>query len=87
MNWVKKHKLLAIEAIKYNSQPCLKLKDLWQALYLLFNLAQSYQINLDLLEEILNKPLTMWMPFSKEEFKSSIIKCNNSLTLRSDKLS
>jgi len=28
MNWVKKHKLPAIEAIKYNSRPCLKIKDL-----------------------------------------------------------
>ena len=27
------------------------------------------------------------MPFSEEEFKSSIIKCNNSLTLGPDKLS
>jgi len=39
MNWVNKRKLPAIEAIKYNDQPCLKIKELWQALYLTFNIA------------------------------------------------
>ena len=28
MNWVKKHKLLMIEAIKHNGQPCIELNDL-----------------------------------------------------------
>ena len=32
MNQVKKRKLLAIETIKYNRQPCLELGNLWQAL-------------------------------------------------------
>jgi len=40
MNWVKKIKLPAIEAIKYNSNLCLKIEDLWQALHKMFNLAQ-----------------------------------------------
>jgi len=66
MNWVKKQKLLAIKAIQYNSQPCLELDNLWQAFYSLFNSAQNHQINLDLLEEIPNKPVTKWMPFSEE---------------------
>ena len=38
------------------------------------------------MEEIPNKPVMKWMPFSEEEFKSSIIKCNNLLTPRPDKL-
>ena len=87
MNWIKNHKFLAIEAIQYNIWPCLKLNSLWQALYSLFNSAQNHQINLDLLEEIPNKPVTKWMSFSEEEFKSSIIKCNNFLTSSPDKLS
>jgi len=29
MNWVNKQKLPAIEAIKYNDQPCLTIEDLW----------------------------------------------------------
>ena len=40
MNWVKKRKLSAIKAIKYNSNSCLKIKDLEQALYKMFNLTQ-----------------------------------------------
>jgi len=55
----KKCKLLAIEAIQYNSCPCLELNNLWQALYLLFNSAQNCQVNPDLLEEILNKSVTI----------------------------
>ena len=58
MNWVKKHKLSAIEAIKYNGQPYIELDDLWQALYLLFNSVQNCQINMELLEEISSKPIT-----------------------------
>ena len=81
MNWVKKCKLPAIEAIQYNGQLCLKLKDLWQALHSLFNLVQNCQINLDLLEEIPNKLGCLSLK------KSSITKCNNSLTSRPDKLS
>jgi len=40
MNWVKKRKLSTIEAIKYNGNLCLEIKDLWQALHETFNLAQ-----------------------------------------------
>jgi len=29
MNWVNKRKLLAIETVKYNGQPCLEINDLW----------------------------------------------------------
>jgi len=41
INWVKKKKLLTIEAIKYNRCPCLKLNNLWQALHESFNSAQN----------------------------------------------
>ena len=56
MNWVKKHKLPAIKALQYNSQLCIEINDLWQALYQTFNLAQNCQINPNLLDEILSKP-------------------------------
>ena len=39
MNWVNKHKLPAVKAIKHNGHLCLKIKNLWQALYLSFNIA------------------------------------------------
>ena len=38
MNWVKKCKILVIEAIQHNGQPCIELENLWQALHLFFNL-------------------------------------------------
>ena len=87
MNWVKKRKLSAIKAIKYNRCPFLEPDDLWQAFYESFNLAQHWQVNTALLEEIPNKSITSWSPFSKEEFLLFINKCNNALTPRLDKLS
>ena len=51
MNWVNKYKLPAIEIIKYNGRPCLKLDNLWQALYSSFNTAQFREID----ETVLNK--------------------------------
>jgi len=56
MNWVKKCKLPAIKALQYNSQLCIEISNLWQTLHQTFNLAQNYQINPNLLDEILSKP-------------------------------
>ena len=39
MNWVKRRKPLATEAIKYNNRPCLTPNSLWDALYNMFNMA------------------------------------------------
>jgi len=33
MNWIKKQKLLAIEAIQFNEQLCINIEDLCRALY------------------------------------------------------
>jgi len=77
MNWVKKHKLPAVEAIKYNNCPCLEIDDLWHALHSTFNLAQNCQIDVDILEEIPDKLSKCWLSFSKEEFIKSIAECNN----------
>ena len=78
--------LPAIEVIKYNNQPCLEIKELWQALYSTFNIAQDYYIDISLSGEISNKHLMKWLPFSKAEFVSSINKCNNLLTSSPNKL-
>ena len=48
---------------------------------------QNHQINIDLLEEIPSKLIIRWKPFSEEEFTSSIVKYNNSLTSGPNKLS
>ena len=52
MSWVNKHKLPAIETIKYNGQPCLDLNNLWQALHSSFNTAQFCQIDESVLNEL-----------------------------------
>ena len=41
MNWVNKHKLSTVEAIKYNGQSCLEIDNLWHAFHSLFNTAQD----------------------------------------------
>ena len=86
MNQVKKRKILATEAIQYNGQPCIELNDLWEALYKFFNSAQNCQIDINLLEEIPNKEVIVWVPFLKEKLINAIKKCNNSLTSGPNKL-
>jgi len=41
MNWIKKHKLPAIEAIQFNGHLYIKLGNLWQAFHQTFNLDQN----------------------------------------------
>ena len=86
MNWVKKRKLLAIEVIEYNGHSYIKINNLWLALHSFFNIAQDYQIDIRVLDEISNKVSIVWVPFSKVEFISSINKCNNLLSPGPDKL-
>jgi len=52
MNWVKTHKLPATKTIQFNEKLCIKINNLWQALYLSFNLAQNHQMDPQLLKEI-----------------------------------
>jgi len=87
MNWVNKYKLPAIKAIKYNDQPCLEINNLWQALHSLFNTALYHRIEDSILNKINLILSSSWAPFSKDEFKNAIAKCNNSSTLGLDKLS
>ena len=87
MNWVNKHKLPAMKAIKYDNQLCLTLDSLWNALHFSFNTALYWQVDSKILDKIGNKQATAWAPFSKEEFKIVISSCNNSSTPEPDKLS
>ena len=48
---------------------------------------KNWQINIDILNKIDHKPMTMWAPFSKEELKQAIAKCNDSSAPGPDKLS
>ena len=87
INWVKRRNILAIEAIQFNSKPCIELDNLWNALHKSFNSAQSYQVNFNLLEEIPDKTTMLWAPFSKKKLHYTIEKYNNSSTPELDKLS
>jgi len=86
MNWINRHKLSVIKAIKYNGHPCLSLDSLWKALYTSFNTALNCQVDTNILSEIEHKVTSTWSPFSKEEFKQVIIKCNNLSLPEPDKL-
>ena len=86
MNWINKHKLPAIKAIKYNSQLCLEINKLWYALHLSFNMAQHHHINENVLNKIVPSLKSIWDLFSEEEFTSIITKYNNSSTPGPDKL-
>jgi len=87
MNWVKKRKLPATEAIKYDSSPCLSPESLWNALHNSFNTALHHQVDLDILNEVERKPCQVWDPLSKFEFLSAIFKCSNSSAPGPDKMS
>ena len=74
MNWVKKRKLPATEAIKYNSSPCLSPDSLWNAFHSSFNTALHRQVDFNILNEVKHKPCQVWNQFSRYEFKSAIHK-------------
>ena len=86
MNWIKKRKLPAIEAINYDGHPCLTPNSLWNVLHNTFNNALNRQVDLNILNEVEHKPSQRWSLFSKEEFKSAISKCSDALVPGPDKL-
>ena len=86
MNWVKKRKLPAIEAIKHNDRPCLTPESLWNALHSTFNTALHCQVDVEILNEIAQKPSQNWGSFSRSEFLSAISKCADSSSPGPDKL-
>ena len=86
MNWIKRRKLPAIEAINQNGHPYLILNSLWNALHNTFNTALNRQVNLDIINKIEHKPSQDWYLFSKEEFKLAISKYSDTLVLGPDKL-
>jgi len=87
INWVNKRKLPTMETIKHNDLSCLSLNSLWTALHLSFNSALDHQVDINILDEIGDKPIASWPLFSKEEFKIAISSCNNSSTPGPDNLS
>ena len=86
MNWIKRRKLPAIKTITYEGQPCLTLDSLWNALHNTFNTAFNQQVDLNVINEIENKPSQNWSLFSKNEFRLAISKYSDSLAPGPDKL-
>ena len=86
MKWINKCKLPATEAIKHEGLPCLTLKNLWDALYSTFNTVLHQQVDTEFFNKLSPKPTIAWAPFSKEEFRQALVKCNNSSAPGPDKL-
>ena len=86
MNWIRRHQLPAVEAIKYDGHLCLFPESLWDALYSTFNTTLNCQVDLNILNNIKHKPSSQWFLFSKEEFKQAISNCNDSSVSGLDKL-
>jgi len=87
MNWVKRRKLPATEAIKYNNHPCLTPNSLWDTLHNTFNMALHRQVDINIFNEIDHKPSQVWMLFSRYEFESTIHKCSDNSAPGPDKMS
>ena len=52
MEWVHKCKLPAVEAVKFNSYPCLEINNFWFTLHLSFNTASDWHVEEDILDKI-----------------------------------
>ena len=87
MNSINRCKLPATKAINHNGSLCLSPESLWDTIYNTFNTTLHHQVDLNILNEINHKLTLQWFPFSKEEFKQAISKCNNLSAPGSDKIS
>ena len=87
INWVKKRKLLATEAIKYNKSPCLSSDSLWNALHSSFNTTLHRQVDFNILNEVEHKPCQTWNAVSRYEFRSAIHKCVDTSAPGPDRMS
>ena len=77
MSWVKQHKLLAVEAIRFQGQPCNNLPDLWSALHQSYNAAADHSIDLSVLDEVPSQATRSWVSFSMLEMQEAIKACFN----------
>jgi len=53
----------------------------------MFNTALHHQVDVEILNEIPEKPTSPWPSFSKKEFRITIASCNNASAPGPDKLS
>ena len=77
MSWVKQRKLPAVEAIRFQGQPCNDLPDLWSALHQSYNAAADCSIDLSVLDEVPSQATCSWIPFSMLEMQKALKACSN----------
>jgi len=77
MSWVKQRKLLAVEAICFQGQPCNDLPDLWRVLHQSYNAAANCPINLSVLDEVSSQATYSWVFFSLLEMQEALKACSN----------
>ena len=77
MSWVKQRKLPAVEAIRFQGQPCNDLPDLWSALHQSYNAAADHSIDLSVLDEVPSQATRSWVPFSMLEMQEALKACSN----------
>jgi len=86
MNWVKKRKLPATKAIKFDNHPYLTPESLWNTLHSSFNTELFHQVDFNILNKVARKPTQEWNLFSRHKFKSAISKCKDSSSPGPDRL-
>jgi len=72
MSWVKQYKLPAVEAIRFQGQPCNDLPDLWSVLHQSYNVAADCSIDLSVLDEVPSQATHSWVPFSMLEMQEAL---------------
>ena len=77
MSWVKQRKLPAVEAIRFQGQPCNDLPDLWSALHQSYNAAADRSIDFSVLDEVPSQATCSWVPFSILEMQEALKACSN----------
>jgi len=77
MSWVKQRKLLAVEAICFQGQPCNDLPDLWSALHQSYNAVADRSIDFSVLDKVSSQATRSWVPFSMLEMQEALKACSN----------
>ena len=74
---VKGREVLAVEAIRFQGQPCNDLPDLWRALHQSYNATANCSVDLSVLDEIPSQATYPWVPFSLLEMQEALKACSN----------
>jgi len=65
MSWVKQQKLPAVEAIRFQGQPCNDLSNLWRVLHQSYNAVANRSVDLSVLDEVFSQCLSIASPLAQ----------------------